>query len=330
MALLMNNGRPLQSGSILLVGRPGFGDARPTQAAEGETEDASSCRLAYDSSGPAPPLRPRTIIASIMNDTPDDPLPAILPAGWQDAHRLALSAALNIIGVGAALLLGAFALARLVPIGGGHLYFYKALGGYLLLLLPMLAFLHTHRPHTRFGSANTVTLIRAAIVCLLASLYGEPWSSNALLVACVAIFALTLDGVDGWLARLRGTQSRFGARFDMETDALLVLVLSLLAWQSGHAGAWVLVAGLMRYAFVAAAMLWRWLERPLPASQRRKTICVLQLVALIACVAPLLPDSWRVAAAADAVLMVAISFAVDVAWLYRHRHRPLADADATG
>jgi phosphatidylglycerophosphate synthase len=262
-----------------------------------------------------------------MNDMPDDPMPAVLTGSLPGARRLALSAALNFVGVGAALLLGAAALSELMP-AGGSLYFYKAVGGYLLLLLPLLACLHAHRPHTRFGSANTVTLVRAAIVCLLASLYGEQWSHNALLVTGVAIFALTLDGVDGWLARLRRTESRFGARFDMETDALLVLVLSLLAWESGLAGAWVLVAGLMRYGFVAASKAWPWLGQPLPTSRRRKTICVLQLVALIACVAPILPDALRTAAAVAAVMMVSCSFAVDLAWLFRRRFLPLTADDA--
>ena len=165
-----------------------------------------------------------------MNDTPDDPVPALLNGSLPGARRLALSAALSFIGVGAALLVGAAILAELMP-ANGHAYFYKAIGVYLLLLLPLLAGLPAHRPHTRFGPANTVTLMRAAIVCLLASLYGEQWSPHALVVTGVAVFALTLDGVDGWLARLRRTESRFGARFDMETDALLVLVLSLLAWK---------------------------------------------------------------------------------------------------
>ncbi len=259
-----------------------------------------------------------------LNPRPEDPLPAMLPAPWQDTHRLALSATLNFAWVGAALLLGAFALARIMPIDGGNFYFYKAAGGYLLLLLPLLACLHAHRPHRHFGSANTVTLIRAAMVCLLASLYGERWSNNELLVASVATLALALDGVDGWLARRRGTQSRFGARFDMETDALLVLVLALLAWQSGQAGIWILAAGLMRYGFIVATLLWHWMDRPLPPSLRRKTVCVLQLIALIACVAPILPDAWRTAAAAGAVLMVTWSFMVDIAWLLHRRRSPVA------
>ena len=251
-----------------------------------------------------------------MNNPSSENSPVAVPG----IDGLARSTWLNIVCVGAALLLGATLLAEIMPTSSGH--FYKAIGGYLLLLLPLLAFLHRHRPHTRFGSANTVTLIRAAIVCLLASLYGEHWTNNELLVAGVAILALTLDGVDGWLARVRGTQSRFGARFDMETDALLAMVLSLLAWQSGKAGAWVLIAGLMRYAFIAATIAWHWLDRPLPESQRRKTVCVLQMIALIACVAPILPDAWRTAAAVDAVLLVTWSFAVDIAWLARRRRGP--------
>jgi hypothetical protein len=49
---------------------------------------------------------------------------------------------------------------------------------------------------------------------------------------------------------------------------------------------------------------------------------VLQLIALIACVAPILPDSMRTTAAVAAVAMVSWSFAVDIAWLFGHRHLP--------
>src|SRR5437867_3690361 len=64
-----------------------------------------------------------------------------------------------------------------------------------------------------------------------------------------------LDGVDGWLARRTHMASTFGERFDMETDALLILVLSVLAWQYDKAGAWLVLAGLLRYLFVAAGWL---------------------------------------------------------------------------
>ena len=241
-----------------------------------------------------------------------------------DPNRLVRSAVAAAGWIGVVVAGAAWLLARLMPVS--DLQLLKALAGYTLLLPPLFLALRAHRPHDRFGPANTVTLFRAGIVCLLASLFGERWNDNEWLVASAAIVALALDGVDGWLARSRGIESRFGARFDMEIDALLVMVLSVLAWQSGQAGAWVLAAGLMRYAFVAAIPFRRWLGRPLPPSQRRKTVCVLQLIGLIACIAPALPDPWRAASAASAVALVAASFAIDIAWLASRRSLPMSPA----
>ena len=99
--------------------------------------------------------------------------------------------------------------------------------------------------------------------------------------------------------------SAFGARFDMEVDAFLILVLAALAWRFDKAGVWVLASGLMRYAFVAAAWVWPWLNAPLPPSRRRQTVCVWQIGVLIGTIAPIIrpPFSALVAAgrAGDAV-----------------------------
>ena len=69
---------------------------------------------------------------------------------------------------------------------------------------------------------------------------------------------LVLDAVDGYVARRTATVSAFGARFDMETDAFLILVLS--ACVAGQWGWWVLVLGLARYLFVAAGWALPWLR----------------------------------------------------------------------
>ena len=82
--------------------------------------------------------------------------------------------------------------------------------------------------------------------------------------------ALSLDAVDGWLARRLGLASRFGARFDLEIDALLILILAVLVWQTGRVGAWLLAIGAMRYAFAALGMILPMLRRPLRPSRRRK------------------------------------------------------------
>src|SRR5690606_24072879 len=78
-----------------------------------------------------------------------------------------------------------------------------------------------HHPHPRFGPANQVTLSRALIVALLAGLIGEP-ADAAIAAAAVAaaVMVTVLDGVDGWLARRSRMASGFGARFDVEIDAL--------------------------------------------------------------------------------------------------------------
>lgn len=178
-------------------------------------------------------------------------------------------------------------------------------------------------PYGLFGACNAVTLARAAVACGLVVTVtdaGRFASEPALAwaVAAAASVSLLLDGVDGWLARHSGLVSAFGARFDMEVDAALALVLALGLLAQGKAGTWILLLGGLRYLFVAAMRLAPWLAAPLPARQSRRTVCVVQIAALIALHAPLLlpPVSTMLGAAATAALVW--SFAVDVVWLW-HR-----------
>ena len=71
----------------------------------------------------------------------------------------------------------------------------------------------------------------------------------------------------------------------------------------------------MRYGFVALALPWPWLARPLPPSRRRQTVCVVQIVALLVALAPFVPPALGWAAAAIGLAALVWSFAVDVAWL---------------
>jgi len=194
---------------------------------------------------------------------------------------------------------------------------YSLLGGALVWLLAA-----RYLEASTLGAANRVTLARGALALLLLALLGSAsnpvlaWSSVAL-----ALIALAFDGVDGALARKRGEESEFGARFDMETDALLIFVLCALAWEEGKAGAWILLAGALRYLFVAAGFALPWLKRALPPSRRRQTACVLQIVSLIACLLPIV-----VSPASDAIALVGLvlllgSFATDVVWLARDSRR---------
>ena len=169
-----------------------------------------------------------------------------------------------------------------------------------------------------FGVANQVTLLRAVLVALLCGFVAIPLSGGWLsLVTLLAAVAALLDAADGWLARKRSLESEYGARFDMETDALFVLVLSVLVLQQHKAGVWVLICGLLRYGFVLTGWVWPALQRPLPVSLRRKRIAALQMVLLVAALSPLLPLPASTALAALAVATLAASFAIDIHALVR-------------
>ena len=171
-------------------------------------------------------------------------------------------------------------------------------------------------PGSRFGAANGVTLARLVLQAPLVGLLGEvPSTALAWLAIAISGLVLALDYVDGWLARRHGTAADFGARFDMETDALLILMLSVLCLRYDKAGAWILIAGLMRYAFVGAGRVWPWMSAELPASRRRQGVCVAQIVALIACLAPPVAPPASAVVGALGVGVLAWSFAIDVRWL---------------
>jgi phosphatidylglycerophosphate synthase len=178
-----------------------------------------------------------------------------------------------------------------------------------------------HLKGVDFGLANQVTLLRTGLACLAAGalLAGSDGSYVGWSVAGVVALALSLDAVDGWLARRLGLASPFGARFDLEIDALMILILSLLVWQSGRAGIWVLAIGGMRYAFVALAMIWRPARQPLPPRWRRKAVCALIGVLLLLAILPPTPPGLAAAAAALALASQAVSFGIDLRWLGRLR-----------
>ncbi|MBB4905510.1 CDP-alcohol phosphatidyltransferase family protein [Actinophytocola algeriensis] len=169
----------------------------------------------------------------------------------------------------------------------------------------------------RFGPADIVTLTRSVLVGGVVALIADtshPRGSVWPLVV-IASVALAMDAVDGKVARRTGTASEFGARFDMEVDAFLILVLS--AFAATQLGWWVLAIGAMRYLFVAAARLWPWLRAPLPVRMSSKAVAAAQGIVLT--VALVLPHTVAVVLTAVALAALTWSFAHDIRWLHRHR-----------
>lgn len=199
----------------------------------------------------------------------------------------------------------------------GAIYPLKATAVFAALLVAVVLVTGDEPQHLRLAPANYVTAIRAILVALVAGVVGHPVTSEVLW-SVVGLTALIggLDGLDGWLARRTRLASAFGARFDMETDALLILVLSILVWQHEKAGAWVLLCGLMRYGFVAAGCLLPWLARPLRSTWRAKVVAVGQLIGLSVALTPIVPAPPSAIVATSALAALAWSFSVDVMWLW--------------
>ena len=254
-----------------------------------------------------------------MRDTIDVSSTLMFPMSWQLPHspllgRVLLAQLFGAVAAGAT----AGIVALLVPTTPA--YPAKAMLASMAVSVVALGYLKRHHPFDRYGAANLVTTGRAALVAVVAALVGEGGAERvAWTVATLGLAAAALDGVDGWLARRTSMASSFGARFDMEVDALLILVLAVLTWQHGKAGVWIVLAGAMRYLFVFAGFAWRWIEAPLPPSVRRKSVCVVQIVGLAVVVSPLVESPASVALAAIILAALIWSFGVDVLWLRRQR-----------
>lgn len=178
--------------------------------------------------------------------------------------------------------------------------------------------LHLRYPHAALGLCNTVTLFRLMLVGML-GMALVPGATAEWAVFVIAALALALDGVDGWLARREKLVSSFGARFDMEVDSVLALVLALLAFVGGHAGPLVILLGLPRYAFAVAGLVLPWLNAPLPERFSRKVVCVLQLATLISLQAPILPSMLANVLVGASAMALVWSFERDVVWLWKAR-----------
>jgi phosphatidylglycerophosphate synthase len=161
------------------------------------------------------------------------------------------------------------------------------------------------------GLANGVTAVRLALALALA-LLGRGGRGEVL--AAVVITVLLLDGLDGWLARRRGTASAFGAHFDMETDALLVLVVGLVLWQRGPLGAWILLPGMLRYLYVLCLALVPPRGGEMPRSRFGRHAFTLLILGFTIALA--FSGELATSAAALGSAAVGVSFGRSVYWSY--------------
>ena len=171
----------------------------------------------------------------------------------------------------------------------------------------------------RLGPADRVTLTRAVLVGGVAALTADSFAGPVSVPALVtlAAVALVLDGIDGRVARHTSTASQFGARFDLDVDAFLILVLS--GYVALSLGPWVLLIGLARYGLVAAGWWLAWLREPAPPRYWCKVVAAIQGVVLTVVATGLAPHYLSAAAVLLALALLAESFGREAWWKWRHQ-----------
>jgi phosphatidylglycerophosphate synthase len=214
---------------------------------------------------------------------------------WSRGHALAMLAAC----AGAVLLGAAWPLSLVALLSSGELL-RRGWGAFT--------------PAGAFGWANRVTAVRFALTLLLGALVP---ATPGWVLALVLGGAAALDVADGFIARRYGLSSSFGAAFDIETDALLTLIAEVQLWQRGRAGVWILVPGLLRYAYVLALAIMPPAAGHVRSSPFARGAFVALLVGLMA--AMLSDGAAATALAAIGTVAVTISFARSFHWSYAAR-----------
>jgi len=116
-------------------------------------------------------------------------------------------------------------------------------------------------------TANHITI--ASLLCGLAFVPAFEWAAPWLAFALLFLHVL-LDGIDGPLARFRGTASDRGSFTDTMVDQVVVSVVMIAMIHSGHASLWpgslyiIFYLLVVTFAFIRNALKepYSWLLRP--------------------------------------------------------------------
>ncbi|MBS3965490.1 MAG: CDP-diacylglycerol--glycerol-3-phosphate 3-phosphatidyltransferase [Methylomonas sp.] len=92
----------------------------------------------------------------------------------------------------------------------------------------------------KFTLPTYLTLLRIALIPLLAVVFYLPWDYARQTATAIFIFAAVTDWLDGYLARKMGLETRFGAFLDPVADKLMVAFILVLIVQA-EASPWLAI-----------------------------------------------------------------------------------------
>ncbi len=153
---------------------------------------------------------------------------------------------------------------------------------------------------------NALTLLRIlAVPVIVVALLGETPNGDALAAAVFALAALT-DGLDGYIARSRGSVTTFGKLMDPLADKLLIVAALISLVSLGRLAAWVAMVIIARELAVTGLRAVA-AERGvvISASWMGKVKTILQVAAVFALIA-----THPAPAAVDALVYAAVAMTV--------------------
>jgi phosphatidylglycerophosphate synthase len=105
---------------------------------------------------------------------------------------------------------------------------------------------------------NQVTIANTALGMATAWMFAQPNYWLRLIASALFVISITIDGVDGELARLKMAESAAGARLDALTDNLVHIAIffgiSIGCYRAGHSAAYLYVLGALLVGFGMCAI----------------------------------------------------------------------------
>jgi CDP-diacylglycerol---glycerol-3-phosphate 3-phosphatidyltransferase len=168
------------------------------------------------------------------------------------------------------------------------------------------------------GLADYLTLARGLFICVLGGFLFSPQPDGwlAWIPGFLYLTVVSMDGVDGFLARRLGQASAFGEILDREFDGLGTAVATLLAFQYGKLPIFYLPVAGLYYVFQIGLCLYQKAGRPVSSlknSNYRKIVGGLNSVFLSVTLWPVFGPPASFTAATILMLFVIASFIKD--WL---------------
>ncbi len=152
-----------------------------------------------------------------------------------------------------------------------------------------------------FGLANTVTLVRGALYAVVAGFVVVPAGTDLAWVPALCYgVGVTLDKLDGTVARTVGRPTELGTRLDTAFDTFGFVAAPLVAVLWGLLPVWYLAISAARYVFIAGIRLRRARGLPVydrPDSDLGKYLAGAQMAFITIALVPPVPTDlvWTVA-----------------------------------